>query len=68
MDPSDTQEHDGPYTHKDLKLPSKFNPPMPNMLNHIHQLFVDKLLEYNPKPVVKNLSNSEWFALLVRKT
>ncbi len=37
-----------PFEHKDLKPKSTWNPPMPNCLNHVYELILKDLLDYNP--------------------
>ena len=58
-------EH-GPFSHKDLKLPSKFNPPMPTNLYHIYYLVMDELLCFTAlkkKHRVMNITPSQQTAL-----
>ena len=63
MDHNDTQEHAIPYSHKDLILPSQFQPPMPSNLELVYQLILEKLLSFCPRYPAKNLTNSELSAL-----
>ena len=53
------------FEHKDMKLPSKFNPHMPSNLEHIYYLTIDDILSYKtPKLKSDNLNPSERVALL----
>ena len=47
--------------HEKLKLPSKFNPPKPNMLEHIQEILTDRILNHNPnRNRPRNMTNSEY--------
>ena len=49
------------FKHPDLKLPSKFNPPKPSMLEHIQEILNDRILKYNPsRNRPRNMSNKEY--------
>ncbi len=52
-----------PFEHKDLKPKSTFNPPMPNCLNHVYELILKDLLEFNPPTVKRNLTKGQRKAL-----
>ena len=41
-------EADIAFDHKELKLPSKFNPPMPSTLEHIYDILIDRILSHSP--------------------
>ena len=46
---------------KKLKLPSKFNPPKPNMLEHIQEILTDRILNHNPnRNRPRNITNAEY--------
>ena len=48
------------FKHEKLKLPSKFNPPKPNMLEHIQEILTDRILNHNPnRNRPRNMTNSE---------
>ena len=42
-------EHQAPFSHKDLKLPSRFNPHMPSNLEHVYYLILNDLLSFRPE-------------------
>ena len=42
------KEPDTAFEHEDLKLPSTFNPPIPNTLEHIYDILIDGILRHNP--------------------
>ena len=49
------------FKHEKLKLPSKFNPPKPNMLEHIQEILTDRILNHNPnRNRPRNMTNSEY--------
>ena len=49
------------FKHEKLKLPSKFNPPKPNMLEHIQEILTDRILNHNPnRNRPRNITNSEY--------
>ena len=49
------------FKHKNLKLPSKFNPPKPNMLEHIQEILTDRILTHNPnRNRPRNLTNKQY--------
>ena len=52
------------FKHKNLKLPSKFNPPKPNMLEHIQEILTDRILTHNPnRNRPRNLTNKQYQSL-----
>ena len=49
------------YSHPDLKLPSRFNPPMPSMLEHIYQNLLEKILSHCPNRLRdRNLTQNQY--------
>ena len=49
------------FKHPDLKLPSKFNPPKPSMLEHIQEILTDRILKHNhSRNRPRNISNKEY--------
>ena len=49
------------FKHHELKVPSKFNPPKPNMLEHIQEILTDRILNHNPsKARPRNLTNKQY--------
>ena len=54
-------EHDTPlpFSHKELRLPSKFTPTMPSNLEHIYYLIVDEVLSYKTRKTHRNLSGEQ---------
>ena len=49
------------FKHEKLKLPSKFNPPKPNMLEHIQEILTNRILNHNPnRNRPRNMTNSEY--------
>ena len=55
-------ENEPTFTHKDMCLPSKFNPQMPNNLEHVYYLILDEILSYSPpnlKDLKLNLNNDQ---------
>ena len=49
------------FKHPELKLPSKFNPPKPSMLEHIQEILTDRILKHNPsRNRPRNMSNKEY--------
>ena len=51
----------GRFKQPDLKLPAKFNPPKPNMLEHTQEILNDRILKYNPsRNRPRNMSNKEY--------
>ena len=42
------EDTDTAFEHKELKLPSTFNPPMPNTLDHIYDILIDRILSHCP--------------------
>ena len=49
------------FKHEELKVPSKFNPPKPNMLEHIQEILTDRILNHNPsKARPRNLTNKQY--------
>ena len=49
------------FKHEKLKLPSKFNPSKPNMLEHIQEILTDRILNHNPnRSRPRNMTNSEY--------
>ena len=49
------------FKYEKLKLPSKFNPPKPNMLEHIQEILTDRILNHNPiRNRPRNITNSEY--------
>ena len=52
------------FKHQELKLPSKFNPPMPSMLEHIQEILTDRILTHNPsKGRPRNLTKKQYHLL-----
>ena len=52
------------FKHQELKLPSKFNPPKPSMLEHIQEILNDRILTHNPsKGRPRNLTNKQYHLL-----
>ncbi len=53
-----------PFEHKDLKPKSTWNPQMPNCLNHVYELILKDILDYNPpKYFYRNLTRGQRNAL-----
>ena len=53
-----------PFSHKDLKLPSTFNPVMPSNLECMYHSVMEKILKHNPtKERRRDLSNEEYKCL-----
>ena len=49
------------FKHEELKIPSKFNPPKPNMLEHIQEILTDRILNHNPsKARPRNLTKKQY--------
>ena len=49
------------FKHPELKIPSKFNLPKPNMLEHIQEILTDRILNHNPsKARPRNLTNKQY--------
>ena len=49
------------FKHHELKVTSKFNPPKPNMLEHIQEILTDRILNHNPsKARPRNLTNKQY--------
>ena len=60
----DNNDPTKPFSHKELKLPSKFNPPMPSNLEIVYNMVMEEILKYNPNmDRTRNLQNSEFKAL-----
>ena len=58
----------GRFKHPELKLPSKFNPPKPSMLEHIQEILNDRILTHNPNRTRnRNMTNEEYRILEVLK-
>ena len=56
--------HENPaFEHQDMKLASKFSPPMPSNLELIHYLICEEILSYNQVNSSRNLSNTQLSAL-----
>ena len=52
------------FKHQELKLPSKFNPPKPSMLEHIQEILIDRILTHNPsKARPRNLTKKQYHLL-----
>ena len=61
-----TIEHNKPFSHKDLKLPSKFSQHMPSNLEHIYYLILDDILSHSPPNIEKcklNMTSKQRLAL-----
>ena len=52
--------NDEPFEHKDLKLPSKFNPQRPSTLDYIYNVLIDRVLSFNPTHGPRNLTSEEY--------
>ena len=56
-------ESDTPFENDQLKLPSKFNPPMPSTLEHIYDILIDRILCHNPEFSKRNMTLAQYKAM-----